>query len=69
MTPEQRSKTFHSILNRSGVKAAVNFITSVKKGGVLMPDDIDQKSGKTVKDALESKHPEARDPDARYSME
>lgn len=41
------------------MRAAVNFILNKEKGGVLLPEDIDAKTGMTVKVALESKHPEA----------
>ena len=30
-----------------------------KKGGVLMPDDIDEKTSDSVEDVLKSKHPDA----------
>jgi hypothetical protein len=46
-----------------GTRAALNYIANSKKGGVLMPNDIDGKTGMLVKDALEAKHPDSRDLD------
>lgn len=46
-----------------GTRAALNYIANSKKGGVLMPNDIDGKTRMLVKDALEAKHPDSRDLD------
>jgi hypothetical protein len=46
------------------LRQAVRWITQRHKGGILYPDDIDIKTGKPVIDVLQSKHPEARVPDA-----
>ena len=59
-TPEQRAKTFHAKVLRGNVRSAVRFITEREKGGVLYPDDMDEKSGKPVSDALLEKHPDPR---------
>ena len=44
-------------------REAVRWVTNRDGGGVLHPDDIDQKSGKTVAEVLESKHPACMIPD------
>jgi hypothetical protein len=56
-TPEQRTKTFHQKVLRSNLRGAVRYLTEREKGGILYPDDIDEKSGNTVQSVLESKHP------------
>jgi hypothetical protein len=61
-TPEQRTKTFHQKVLRGNIRGAVRYLTEREKGGILYPDDIDEKTGKTVQSVLESKHPDARTP-------
>jgi hypothetical protein len=63
-TAEQRAKLFHSKMLRGQIKDAVRVLTVTEIAGVLMPDEIDMKSGDSVAEALASKHPEARIPDA-----
>jgi hypothetical protein len=43
---------------------AVRYLTDRGKGGILLPNDVDKKLGDSVTEALESKHPHARIPDA-----
>jgi hypothetical protein len=38
----------------------VRYLTEREKGGILYPDEIDEKSGNTVQSILESKPPDAR---------
>ena len=46
-------------------RGAVRYLTERAKGRVLMPDEINEKSGDTVvAEVITSKHPEARTPDA-----
>jgi hypothetical protein len=59
-TPEQRTKTFHQKVLRGNLWGTVRYLTEREKGGILYPDDIDEKSGNTVQSVLESKHPNAR---------
>jgi hypothetical protein len=61
-TPEQRSKIFHQKVLRGNLRGAVRYLTEREKGGILYPDDIDEKTGLTVETVLESKHPDAREP-------
>ena len=51
-------------LNGGNLTKAVRFLTDRKGGKVLLPDDIDEKSGNTVKKALFQKHPKLRSLDA-----
>ena len=39
------------------------YLTEPEKGGVVLPDDIDEKTGDTLREVLVSKHPELRAPD------
>jgi hypothetical protein len=64
VTAEQRAKIFHRKMLRGDVRGAVRYLTEREKGGILLPDDIDEKSGNTISEVLESKHPDARTPDA-----
>jgi hypothetical protein len=59
---EQRGKTF-SRLMLQGKLRAVRCLTKREKGGVLLPDDTDDKTGDTAREVLESKYPELRAPD------
>jgi hypothetical protein len=59
---EQRAKIFHRKMLRGDVRGAVRYLTEREKGGILLPGDIDEKSGIEVSKVLESKHPAARTP-------
>ncbi len=62
--PEQRTKTFHQKVLCGNLRGAVRYLTDREKGGILYPDDINEKSGETVQSVLESKHPDAQVPGA-----
>ena len=64
VSKEQRAKIFNRKMLRGDVRGAVRHLTERDKGGVLMPDDIDEKSGDSVADVPASKHPDARTPEA-----
>jgi hypothetical protein len=59
-TPEQRAKTYHAKVLRGNLRGAVRYITDREKGGILYPDDIDEKTGLPVSDSLRDKHPANR---------
>ena len=61
-TPEDRCRTFHQLVLQGKLRSAVRYITDREKGGLLAPDDIDEKSGLPVEEVLRSKHPEPRVP-------
>lgn len=63
LADNERAKIFASLLTRGKIKEAMRFAREREKGGVLLPDDIEEKSGSFAKDALKSKHPHARDAD------
>jgi hypothetical protein len=63
VTTEQRTKIFHRKMLRGDVRGTVRYLTDREKGGILLPDDVNKKSGDTVMEALESKHPNAWIPD------
>jgi hypothetical protein len=56
---EQRAKIFHRKLLPGDVRGAVRYLTDSEKGGILIPGDVHEKSGDSVAEALESKHPHA----------
>jgi hypothetical protein len=58
--PEQRIKTFHQKALCGNIWGAIRCCTEQEKGGIIYPDNIDEKTGTTVQSALESKHPDAR---------
>ena len=45
------------------LRSAVRHLTKREKGGVPLPDDTDDKTEDTVREVLESKHPESKAPD------
>ena len=61
-TPEQRARIFDSKVKRGKLRAAVRYITDREGGGIMFPDDIDDKSGNAVIDVLKNKHPKMREP-------
>ena len=63
-TPEQRAKVYARLVLQGKLRAAVCWITEREKGGILLPDEKDEKTGDTVLEVLQSKHPDARPPDA-----
>ncbi len=63
-TQEQRAKTFARLVLQGKLRSAVRWLTDREKGGVLLPDDVDEKTGESVIDVLQSKHPDAQVPDA-----
>ena len=59
-TTNERAKVFSNLACRGKLRAVIRCICDTEKGGVLMPDDVDDKSGEKVRDVLHSKHPESR---------
>ena len=43
------------------MRAVIRYASEREKGGILMPGDVDEKSGNLVNEILESKHPIGRD--------
>ena len=65
-TDERRRHIFNQKVLRGDLRGAVHYITEREKGGVLMPDDVDETTGDTVFSVLKSKHPDARTPDSTH---
>jgi hypothetical protein len=61
-SPERRARVFQSNMLKGDVRGAVKYLTETEKGGVMMPDNIDDKLGLTVKEVLQSNHPAATTP-------
>ena len=53
---EAISKTFTSLFLKGKIRAVVRFVTLRGVGGVLLPNDIDAKSGRPVVDVLRGNH-------------
>ena len=51
------ARRYHSMVIEGKLREAVRWVTTRDGGGVLHPDNINQKSGKTVAKVLESKYP------------
>ena len=56
-------RRFDQMVKHGEIRSAARFVTERLAGGVLLPDQIDEKSGKPVLEALRLKHPEPHDPD------
>ena len=56
MSEEAISKTFNSLVLKGKTQTAVRFMTLRGAGGVLLPDNINAKSGQPVVDVLWDKH-------------
>ena len=61
-TEESKARSFNATLISGRLRQAVSKLTDRGGGGVLMPDDIDSKSGRPVLDVLKDKHPPMREP-------
>jgi hypothetical protein len=62
-TPKRRTKTFHQKVLRGNIRGAVRYLTTKReKGGILYPDDTDEKTWTSVQSVFESKHPNVRTP-------
>ena len=62
-TEEQRGKTFSRLALQGKLRSAVRYLTERDGGEIMLPDEIDAKTGDTVLDVLQSKHPDMRVPD------
>jgi hypothetical protein len=64
-TQEQWSTKFAKLVLQGKLRMAVRWITEGEKGGFLLPNEVDAKTGEYVIDVvLKSKHPDARILDA-----
>ena len=61
---DNAARKFNAKLISGKLRQAVRELTSTASGGVLKPNDIDVKTGKTVIKVLADKHPPAREPGA-----
>ena len=50
------TKTFTSLMLKGKIRTTMRFVTLRGTGGVLLPDEIDLKSGQPVIDVLRQKH-------------
>jgi citrate synthase len=63
-TQDQQAKKFARLVLQGKLWSAVMWLTDGEKGGVLLQDDLDEKTGEHIIDVLKSKHPDAQVPDA-----
>ena len=61
---EHRAQTYHSLVLRSKLRSAVQWIMERETGGVLKPGERCTKTGDRVVELLRTKHPEAQTPTA-----
>ena len=55
-SPEQLARVFHMKMLKGYFRGADKHLTETEKGEVLMPNQIDDKTGITIKEVLQSKH-------------
>ena len=65
LSAKERVKIFTWLLNCGKIKEAIWFISKRKVGGVLLLNNIEEKSDSFAKEALHSKHSEASDIDLK----
>jgi hypothetical protein len=61
-TTAQRAKTFNSKIMRGELCSALRYISDTECGGLLYPDNMDDKTQKSIGEVLQDKHPPMRDP-------
>jgi hypothetical protein len=61
-TTAQQAKTFNSKIMCGELRSALRYISDTECGGLLYPDDMDDKTQKSVGEVLQDKHPPMRDP-------
>jgi hypothetical protein len=59
LSAKQQAKIFNAKMLQGNIQGAIKYLMETKKGGVLMPDDINKKIGDLIEDVLKSKHPNA----------
>lgn len=55
---DTKTHIFNSLLLSGRIREAVRYITNRNNGGILQPDDTDEKEGCPVIDTLHNKHPD-----------
>ena len=58
---KEREKMFSSLICRDKIRAAIRYTSEREKDGILIPGDVDVKTGDLVSEILESKHPIVRE--------
>ena len=58
---KERAKVFTALVCRGKIRSATRHACERDKGGVLMPGDVDSKTGDLVSETLKAKHPDGRD--------
>jgi hypothetical protein len=61
-SPEQRARVFQMKILKGDFRGSFKYLTETEKVGVFMPDQVDDQTGLTVKEVLQSKHPSATPP-------
>ena len=57
---DTKTHIFNSLLLSGQIHEALRYITNQKNGGILQPDDTDEKTGRLVIETLPDKHPDLR---------
>ena len=58
---KEREKIFSSLICRDKIRAAIRYTSEREKDGILIPVDVDVKTGDLVSEILELKHPIVRE--------
>ena len=59
-TQDHRARVFNHLVLKGEIRRAVRYLTDRESGGVLFPQDIDDKTGQPVSTVLQGKHPNAQ---------
>ena len=57
---KERAQLFSFLIYRGEIREAIRVICERETGGIMLPGDVDLKTGDLVKKTLESKHPEGQ---------
>ena len=61
LNAKERAKAFFSLICMGEIREGIRYICEGESGGIMLPGDVDSKTGDLVKETLKSKHLEGLD--------